>query len=350
MKDYDLDLKQVLWVEDDPVVIEQYPLKAENFDLQLVAYPCWDDAKAALENDFDRWSAIILDAKCKYHRDSEDNAVVFLREALKDIAIICGKRGRIIPWYILTGGDTTEVSDSINDERMKWDFDWNKKYYSKNTDNDMLYRRIRNHARISPRLQIQQIYYKDVFDAIKELDLNDNVEFFLEDLLSEIHFPELDNKDYNDKYKKVRQIVEYIFRSMMQKGLLPPQCKINLTSSNRILSGQNIMEGKGNDAVVIVEVEKAVLPKIIQDNIIHMIHTAGSDVHSEEGADTNSKHITEYLKDVGNTSYLLKSYALQLCDVILWYKNYIDKHNDEEINALNWTIKDTAKFKKHFNL
>ena len=110
------------------------------------------------------------------------------------------------------------------------------------------------------------------------------------------------------------------------------------------------MEGKGNNAVVIVEVEKAVLPKIIQDNIIHMIHTAGSDVHSEEGADTNSKHITEYLKDVGNTSYLLKSYALQLCDVILWYKNYIDKHNDEEINALNWTIKDTAKFKKHFNL
>ena len=315
-----------------------------------MAYPCWDDAKAALENDFDRWSAIILDAKCKYHRDSEDNAVVFLREALKDIAIICGKRGRIIPWYILTGGDTTEVSDSINDERMKWDFDWNKKYYSKNTDNDMLYRRIRNHARISPRLQIQQMYYKDVFDAIKELDLNDNVEFFLEDLLSEIHFPELDNKDYNDKYKKVRQIVEYLFRSMMQKGLLPPQCKINLTSSNRILSGQNIMEGKGNDAVVIVEVEKAVLPKIIQDNIIHMIHTAGSDVHSEEGADTNSKHITEYLKDVGNTSYLLKSYALQLCDVILWYKNYIDKHNDEEINALNWTIKDTAKFKKHFNL
>ena len=85
MKDYDLKLKQVLWVEDDPMVIEQYPLKAENFGLQLVAFPCWDEAKAALENDFDHWSAIILDAKCKYHRGSEDNAVVFLREALKDI-------------------------------------------------------------------------------------------------------------------------------------------------------------------------------------------------------------------------------------------------------------------------
>ena len=89
MKDYDLELKQVLWVEDDPVVIEQYPLKAENFDLQLVAYPCWDEAKVALENDFDRWSAIILDAKCKYHCDSEDNAVRFLGRALNDIALTC---------------------------------------------------------------------------------------------------------------------------------------------------------------------------------------------------------------------------------------------------------------------
>ena len=62
MKDYDLDLIQVLWVEDDPMVIENYPLKAENFGLQLVDFPCWDAAQAALENDFDRWSAIILDA------------------------------------------------------------------------------------------------------------------------------------------------------------------------------------------------------------------------------------------------------------------------------------------------
>ena len=135
MKDYNLDLIQVLWVEDDPGVIESYPLEAYNFGVQLVAFPCWDEAKAALENDFDCWSAIILDAKCKYHRDSEDNAVRFLGRALNDIALICEKRGRVIPWYVLTGGDAEEVSDSINDDRMKWDADWtnstHKEYYSK---------------------------------------------------------------------------------------------------------------------------------------------------------------------------------------------------------------------------
>ena len=36
MKDYDLDLIQVLWVEDDPMVIEQYPLT------QLICFIlCW---------------------------------------------------------------------------------------------------------------------------------------------------------------------------------------------------------------------------------------------------------------------------------------------------------------------
>ena len=105
MRDYDLDLIQVLWVEDDPEVTEQYPLKAENFGLQLVAYSCWDDAKKALENNFDRWSAIILDAKCKFHQDSEDSAVVFLREALDDISTICVTKKRQIPWYVLTGGE-----------------------------------------------------------------------------------------------------------------------------------------------------------------------------------------------------------------------------------------------------
>ena len=119
MRKYNSDFIQVLWVEDDPKVTETYPLKAENFDLELVPFPCWDDAKAALEHDYDRWSAIILDAKCKYHRDSADNAIVFLREALDDISTICEKNRRIIPWYVLTGGDEAEVSDSINDKRLK---------------------------------------------------------------------------------------------------------------------------------------------------------------------------------------------------------------------------------------
>ena len=192
----DNDLIQVLWVEDDPIVTKTYPLEAGNIGLQLVPKPCWDDARSALEREFDKWSAIILDAKCKYHQDSADNAIVFLREALDDISTICERRGRIIPWYVLTGGSETEVSDSINDKRMKWDADWtekeHKKFYSKNVDRKALYERIKVHAQKSCRIQIQEMY-RDIYNQLAKFNLS-----VCEDIISileAIHFPS-SHQDY----------------------------------------------------------------------------------------------------------------------------------------------------------
>jgi len=65
------DLIRVLWVEDDPEVTKQYPITAERYGLDLVAFPCWDDAFEALKYEFDTWGAIILDAKCKHHKDNQ---------------------------------------------------------------------------------------------------------------------------------------------------------------------------------------------------------------------------------------------------------------------------------------
>lgn len=337
MKDYDLDLTQVLWVEDDPLVIEQYPLKAENFGLQLVAYPCWDDAKAALENDFDRWSAIILDAKCKHHTDSEDNAIRFLGEALKDITLICDKRGRVVPWYVLTGGDSEEVSDSINDDRMTWDADWtnstHRKYYSKNIDNDILYRRVRNHARISPRLQIQQMY-KEVFNAIEECGIDDMGYNALEDLLIPIHFPDtIVSKDYNDKFEKAREVLEYIFRSMATKGLLPDWGKqVNFAWSSCILSGMPATNTKG---VAIYESRKRILPMAMTKTIKAIVNIIPPFCHSENNTEENISK-KEYMEHVHSSTFLLKSFTLQLCDLILFYRSYIREYPDDERNRLEW--------------
>ena len=341
MKSY--DLIQVLWVEDDPKVTKAYPLKAESFDLELVPYSCWDDAKAALENDFDRWSAIILDAKCKYHKDSEDNAVVFLREALKDISVTCKDKGRVIPWYVLTGGDTSEVSDSINDERMKWDSDWtkgeNKKYYSKNVDNESLYRRIRYHAQKSPRIQIQEMY-RNVFDAIEKCSIDDEGYNALEDLLVPIHFPDqIEANDYNDKFVKARSVLEYIFRSMSVHGMLPDWGKqINLQWSSCLLSGMPATKIKDGKEIIVIESKKQVLPPVLKKVMREMVRIIPAFCHSDNKEENEIKK-EEYLKDVDNSTFLLKSFTFQLCDLILWYRNYLQEHPDEELNALEWEDK-----------
>ena len=343
MKHY--DLIQVLWVEDDPVVTETFPLKAENFGLDLFPLPCWDDAKEALENDYDRWSAIILDAKCKHHKDSADSAVVFLREALKDISVLAATKGREIPWYVLTGGDTSEVSDSINDERLKWDKDWtdstNKKYYSKNTDTEMLYNRIQYHAQVSPRLQIQKMY-RNVFEAIEECKIDDEAYNALEDLLVPIHFPgEIEATDYNDKFKKARVVLEYVFRSMIENGMLPEWGKhMNTRWSSCILAGKPAVKyvQDGND-IVVVESKEAVLPAVLNGLLRAMVNILPADVHSKAG-DANAVNIPEYIKNVDGSTYLLNSFALQLCDLILWYRNFLREHGDKEENSSKWEIKE----------
>lgn len=343
MKHY--DLIQVLWVEDDPVVTETFPLKAENFGLDLVPFPCWDDAKEALENDYDRWSAIILDAKCKHHRDSADSAVVFLREALKDISVMAATRGRTIPWYVLTGGDTTEVSDSINDERLKWDKDWtdstNKKYYSKNTDTEMLYNRIQYHAQVSPRLQIQKMY-RNVFEAIEDCKIDDEAYNALEDLLVPIHFPgEIEASDYNDKFKKARVVLEYVFRSMIENGMLPEWGKhMNTRWSSCILAGKSATKYvKGGEDIIVVESKEAILPAALNDILRAMVNILPADVHSKSG-DANAVNIPDYIKSVDGSTCLLNSFALQLCDLILWYRNYLRNHSDKEQNESKWEIKE----------
>ena len=343
MKHY--DLIQVLWVEDDPKATGTYPLKAENFGLDLMDFPCWDDAKEALENDYDRWSAIILDAKCKHHRNSEDSAVVFLREALKDISVLAVTKGREIPWYVLTGGDTSEVSDSINDERLKWDKDWtdstNKKYYSKNTDTEMLYNRIQYHAQVSPRLQIQKMY-RNVFEAIEECKIDDEAYNALEDLLVPIHFPgEIEASDYNDKFKKARVVLEYVFRSMIENGMLPEWGKhMNTRWSSCILAGKPATKYvKGGEDIIVVESKEAILPAALNDILRAMVNILPADVHSKSG-DVNAVNIPDYIKCVNGSTYLLNSFALQLCDLILWYRNYLREHGDKEENASKWEIKE----------
>ena len=346
------NLIQVLWVEDDPDVTETYPVKAESFDLELVPFPCWDDAKVALENEYDRWSAIILDAKCKFHRDSADNAIVFLREALKDIAAISKDKRRVIPWYVLTGGAESEVSDSINDDRLQWDKDWtdseNKKYYSKNVDNESLYRRIRYHAYKSPRIQIQEMY-RHVFQAVEECGIDDNGYNALEDLLVPIHFPkDIKDKDYKDKFEKARTVLEYIFRSMSLHRILPDWGKqVNLQWSSCLLSGMPAMkkDNKGNE-VVIIECKKQIIPAVLKETLRGMTRIIPAFCHSDNKEEKDVKK-EEYLNQVDDSTLLLKSFAFQICDFILWYRNYLKENSDTKLNADNWEVKDykAAKIK-----
>lgn len=350
------NLIQVLWVEDDPQITLTYPIEAAQYGIQLVPFSCWEEAEKALLSDFKRWSAIVLDAKCKYKHDSHDNASVFLTQAIHAIDTICANHHRILPWYVLSGGSEEELNDLIIDSREEWDGDWKqKKYYSKTTDRDMLFHRIPYHARVSPEMQIRLVYYPDVFKAIKNAQLDVELEIYMEELLLPIHTMNYSGKEYNENMTKVRKCIELIFQSMVKHGILPYEKQgkqlimhhlihskntgINNTWCSMIIAGMDVKQGKD----VIIKSYKNILPNVLKESFQRLIEISGANEHAinkvaNQELQINSRQTSAFLDKIGNAPYLLRGMVMELCNIILWYATYIDEHDDEEINALNWEV------------
>lgn len=344
------ELINVLWVEDDPDIIVTFKVVASNFGLKLTPYSCWDDAKEALSQNFGDWSAIILDARCKYHRDSPDSAIVFLREALKDISKIEEKKKQYIPWYVFSAGDEYEINDLINDERLNWDADWGKKYYSKNIDDEVLCNRIKECVQNnSPKIQIHKIY-EEVFGSIRKLGISENVIPELESLLIPIHFLDaVDDDNYNNRFISVRLVMEYIIRSMSKHGILPKFSEeVNLRGSIALLG-----PGINKEKIAFADIDNnkyqrttsdSILPDILFSRMKEMARVVAREkAHSKSdkgdiGKNKRNHEASNYLQTVGYSTYLLKSYALNLCDLIIWYRNYLRIHPDFEENAKNWEV------------
>ncbi len=352
------NLIQVLWVEDDPQITLTYPIEAAQYGIQLVPFSCWEEAEKALISDFKRWAAIVLDAKCKYKHDSHDNAAVFLTQAIHAIDTICANHHRILPWYVLSGGSEEELNDLIIDSREEWDGDWKqKKYYSKTTDRDLLFHRIPYHARVSPEMQIRLVYYPDVFKAIKNAQLDVDLEIYMEELLLPIHTMNYSGREYNDKMTLVRKCVENIFHSMAHHGILPNKKlngkwvmndvlvsrtgSININWCSWIISGKDIIDPLTKNIKVKSHVN--ILPNVLKESFQRLIEITGAYEHAEnkdasEEQLKNTRQTSAFLDKIGNAPYLLRGMVMELCNIILWYAAYLDEHDDEEINALNWEV------------
>lgn len=339
----DNPLIQVLWVENDPKVIEDYPGEAEdNYDLQLVPYTNWEEGRAALLADYDRWDAIILDAKCCLTRDAVENARTFLTEVINELSEIYHDKGRTINWYVLSGDAEGPFYESIPKTRMKWDAEWtlktNKRYYTKATDRKILFNRIREHHNKRYEIEIKNQLYKSLFEACAFLHLDSQVENALIELLSPIHFGGLRNIDYNRLYPDLRKAVENLFRSMYSNGIIPRRLmtagnngELNLTWISKFLSGKSDINSR-----VKVNASQPVFPIIISEIIKNIIYDTGAAVHTSTAEPEEKRNVDNYLPLVGYSSNLLRSHALAFADVILWYRHYMEEHPDVERNRLDW--------------
>ena len=58
-------LTKVMWLEEDLFEAENFIEDALNYDLEVVRFTCWEDAKNSITENPKKWEAIVLDPKCK---------------------------------------------------------------------------------------------------------------------------------------------------------------------------------------------------------------------------------------------------------------------------------------------
>lgn len=316
---------KVLLVDDNKSLGASLLNQAERNGLDLRQYECWEEAKQMLINreDFSSWDAIILDARC-VDKKGDPADLHFLGTALRDLSGLFERHSTQTPWYVLTAGgkeDFQFVMEGISryprDEKA-----WGKMLYFKDSpadengkdDVDCLFENIQRVAPLKTTNQIKHLY-REMFKAM-DACLDGKGKGIMMEILTALHFPEY-RKDFDpDKqYNRLRKIVESLFHSANKIGLLPDEYfkkgRPILQEASRYMAGENpkhipMRHGEENEYI---------FPPIIASSVKNILDVTNTGSHIEV-----------------NQANLLFGYALQLCEVIVWFGDYAMNHSDIEKN------------------
>ncbi len=326
---------KVLWIEDDDSIVESTNLVAEKFELDLDRFSNLDDALEKLNTNFEDYSAIILDANCIINRNrlADKN---FIGYALSKLPSLFDKKGTPIPWYIYSAG-VMENFESVMElaEKIRDDFksEWGELYYLKDAPPEnpknvqALFGQIRKVAQ--RRFQNSVLFkHQDVFSFLgkdKLINFPEAREYMI-NMLSTLYFPERNFK-FQYEANPLRKVLEYLFRSSKEKGLLPEECfderigSINLSNASKFMTGQ-IIECKNHGYWMRwgKEEEDHIFDTDIAMYVKNILKYSNKNSHTHEG------------RKCEESEELFFSYVLLLCHVIRWFGKYVEKHPHIEEN------------------
>lgn len=322
---------RVLWIDDQPELVEGYQWWAGLRDIQLVHRESWTDALPVLEKDFNNLTAVILDANCKYQTTDKELDEGFLIQVLRELDVMCEKHHRLIPWYILSAGTMTNfdfiTNVLIKRKRHELETEWGQTVFMKDDfenqgENSPLFDCI-CHAGENQSCNLVLYRHSDTFKYLGEGSLISNeARKILLKALSVLYFPE-ENINYEFAGNPLRKVLEYLFRSAQTKGLLPnaffKDGKPNLWDSMQYMCGKN----PSNIKFRFGNVGETIFPERQSYLLLNILNFVNEESHTSEKdtfvIDTESKD-------------LFFGFVLHLMNVIKCYGYYVEQHPDAEEN------------------
>ena len=314
----------ILWIDDEWDKMPMFKKECEEFNnLHLEPYKTRKAGIDALIRDIDHWDAVLLDAKMLDENENETPSLIGLGKAKQKLDELSFRRN--IPRFISTG-----QPDLISDQNFK---EMIGDYYVKGNDDEKLINDMKEAIANSDRQQIKTKYF-DVFSALSDMGISQYTDSILMDIFMPLHYPA---KEPNFKpvhhYNQLRQLIDYLFRSCNEVGLVPDQCiidgKVNLNQSSLYLAGKDaekigIRYGEKGERIV---------PEYIEGIIRSVLEFGNIHSHTVELSEEDSQKIYKILKSA-KSRFIIYGLTLQLCEVIIWFAEYISNHNDKEINLV----------------
>lgn len=347
---------KVLWVDDQALENGEktsfyigFQGIADNYNIKLVPFDNWEEAEHSLRKNFDEYSAVILDANCKIHRDDTEQEE-FITAVLPSLTNVFGEKRRVLPWYLLSAGTMSNFGNVVNGARYqhsKHEEDWGNMLYLKDTKDcetapEKLFENITHIAR-DMAMNVVLYRHHDTFCYMGEGRLIDvRARKLLLRMLSALYYPE-ENIGFEYKGNPLRQVLEYFFRSAYDKGLIAKECfmqeSINLSKSSKFMAGKDVDYGNDGNCTLYVRWGKGpsnskakdgdkIFPEGIADIVKGILFFTNKDSHTSPN---EPWFIDEERKDI------FFGYVLQMCHVIRWYGKYIENHGDydENIKMIN---------------
>ena len=311
---------RVLWFDDE---FDSEALKSTfiRMEKHFTLIKCYTKDEFLYKIKSEKWDAIVLDVLDTNGRDSGFQAAV--RRILKEY--------KNEPWFVFSGQENVTKKES-DVRSMLTEEDCHRDYadilYIKSEDNDRLINDIKNAVSDKPAWQLKNKYSKvlGIFDD----NIQGKKQLFDILLMLHGHKEQLDHQTY---YTQLRLILEWMFRDANKRGLLHDKCidgkrKVNLTESSLFMAGKPTK-------YLGVYCEITHFPKIIADNVKNLLEITGGASHTAEPEESDLVNLQAYWEQV-KTPYLLYSLTLMLCDILIWYKEYIDENPDYANNVSHW--------------
>lgn len=331
-------MHKVLWLDDQWELFEDdFMVQAKKKGIELIPFAVREDGITELRLYPERYEAVLTDASMPENKINQVESITGVN-IVERIA-----HEHHMPVFISTGqpGLTKDTIFRDSHENVFIKGDATETFGG---DDELFAAMLETFAQ-KENNTIRR-YYADVFAALSAIGIEEKGTEILLPILCKMHNPEA-HADFNPTlhYTQLRIFIEYLFRKFNEHGILPDAFIVEEGKSNNGRKGVNIdmscryLQGAASSYIPF-KAKEPIFPIQVGKNISSIIYFANTNSHSAQLTEDEEKQVTVELAKP-RSKYTLYSFAMMLCECVIWMYGYIQDHPNYAQNQAQWICTET---------